>query len=254
MPRRGKRSKQKGQSQTVKRVQGSILVSFTSGGAAVVTFALAPYVGIGNYSPKLTAISSCFQLFHFTRIMIECNPANFVISAAGAAGLGIIGYCGDQILGTEPSTPQGVVELPWRMPYVGNGNTSGTGLTTVVRRSIPRALLNAQNVHWFNTRVSGTPVQDLLYQGELSIWGSTFSASGSCTFIVDYEVEFKDFIGPAFVPRTPTAPFCGQDILDKQLGIAPLDHHCNCDDEKAIVTSCQSSSKQVVVMSDSEST
>jgi len=194
----------------VERVQGSCLFS-TVGAASVIGLYLSPSTnGLGLYSPKLLAISSCFQLFRFVRITIELNPANFIISVAGAAGLGILGYAADQVLGTTPTTPQGIVELSWRMPYVGNGNTSGSGQTTVVRRTIPKSLLHGQNVRWFNTRVSGSPVQDLLYQGAIYAWGSTLAAFGSITYVIDYEVEFKDFIQPAFVPQVVRAPHCGQ--------------------------------------------
>jgi hypothetical protein len=196
-------------------VSGTCLVSFTAG-TAVVSTQIAPGPvannGLGYFSPKLLALSSCYQLFRFTKLAVEMNPANFVISAAGAAGLGIIGYSPDQNLGTLPTTPVGVVDLSWRTPYCGNGNTTGTGSTVAIRRTVPKNLLHGQNVQWFNTRIAAGTPNDFLFQGTLYCWGSTFAALGSGTFLVDYTCEFKDFIDPTFVPRIEHAPFCGQDL------------------------------------------
>jgi hypothetical protein len=207
----------KGSGGRVEIVNGSCLVSFTAGSAVIPCF-ISPstYQGasLGDYSPKLLAMSACFQLFRFVKLLVEMNPANFVISAAGAAGLGIIGFAGDIVLGTAPTTPSGIVDLPWRTPYVGNGNTNGTGQTTVVRRGVPKSLLKCNNVSWFNTRTTSADILDLEIQGQFFCWGSTFSAVGSGTYIVEYTCEFKSFINPVNVPQKSLVPECGQQALE----------------------------------------
>jgi hypothetical protein len=226
----------KGARNVIRNVTGSCLVTFTAGSAVVPTY-ITPgnYVaaGLGNYSPKLLALSNCFQLFRVTKLTVEMNPANFIISAAGAAGLGLIGYSPDQIVGTAPSTPAGVCDLTWRMPYCGNGNTTGTGVTQVIRRTIPKAVLHGQNIRWFNTRENGATPSDLFIQGALYCWGSTFSALGSGTFIVDYVISFKDFIDPTFVPQKSLVPFCGQDLL-QVVAVPESPVIVECDDEKKV--------------------
>lgn len=210
MPRSGVKSQ-------VVTASGSVLVSFV-GSSAVGTLLVTPgAASLGAYSSKLATLSSTFQLFRFTRLAIELNPANFIISGFGAQGLGIVGYTGDQVQGTAPSTPAGVVDCPWRTPYCGNGNTTGTGQTTIIRKQIPKSLLHAQNVQWFNTEAhSASSEYDLLYQGMIFVWGSTLASAGSATLIVDYTVSFKNFIDPVSVPSKMLAPACGQDAVKKQ--------------------------------------
>jgi hypothetical protein len=174
----------------------------------IASFTLSPHptgTFVGNYSPKLGNLSDCFQYYRFKKVILRRFPS---VSCA-TLGPQYIHHCyfpGPVI--TAPTTITAFYDAPWvnSHPFwYSGGNASGT--TTQIfpaqtsdTQVIPQSVLNATQIKWFKTRQS-TPDDIFEVQGTIFTYYETpYTGNGDFYFTVEYDVEFKNFIGTSQTP------------------------------------------------------
>lgn len=184
MPRRSQKG---GNAVTV--AHGQVLVEFAAAANVFQLLVTPSGSGMGFYSPKLAQLSDVFQLYRFTKLRIRAlRSVNTGVVGGLVSQMTAIGFTAESSV-TQPSTQQAVMELPCSLAL-------GSADVQILR--IPSSALRAHGVPWFNT-VPGSAAQDLVYQGYIT--ASTFGATDTVRYQIDYTIELKDFVGPTQTPK-----------------------------------------------------
>jgi hypothetical protein len=153
---------------------------------------------VGWWSSKLAGVSDEFQFYRVKSFSVEVSPA--LANATSTSHPFIIGY-NPGIALIAPTSTSIMVELPWCMPLMGASVVTGIGLTTVIKRSIPKRILMDPQLPWFRTRLAGSVDNDFEVQGQLWIFVPTVNLGGdTINFICEATYEFKSPIQSSLTP------------------------------------------------------
>jgi len=187
----------------VHRVSGSVLyVVSSSSSVATTNLSPDPSVGLGQFGAKLSQISDAFALFRFISLEFEVSGNGGVTQADTFFYMGFT----PEVTTSAPATASNHIDLPFSF-------FRNLRCTDTYRKRVPPKLLLSTGVPWFRTRLNGSYDDNLESQGIIS--QRTSGATDTVTIVLNYVIEFKDFIGPAQTPMPLKS-------------LAPAEHDCSC--------------------------
>ncbi len=153
---------------------------------------------------KLLTLSDVFQYFRFRKLR-----ARLLGSYSSNPTLQVLGYFPDSPVGTPLSLDE-TLSAPWTSEVVFSNNSSVVSFcqpSVTAWKAIPPKMLLKQNINWWRTRVDSSVDEQFEYQGTLVFaWGGFTALFDTAHVVLEYECEFKDFVGPGQTPMRPVAP------------------------------------------------